>query len=489
MVKGIKNEELDNKPIFFGCDITASEDIVLDKACDITVDLNQKTYTNKVTVDKSGDFDFQHKDAILRIRNGKMTSTFCVFIFRTAGQIYGENLDITSNDEAFFQYGGHNAVINLKNCNVEIVGNYKSIALGGSCGGKGGTLYQIEGGRYDGLAIFCALPGSYVKDVVVYEKELFIDSWCSHGENGDVVVPFTNVTVDVQIKLNDVRVDPEFYDCTFTKAFTTRSQQKIVAYTSATCQKAGTKTTYEQETATVDEQYSLDHPAISHGSKITDCTRDVLCDMCNEVVVYEKQFDSHDKFVSAVAYGDGFSKVGVRTVNCKNCNCVNESEYALSIIEPLGYSVKEDKTGFGTGIRINKEAIALYEKLNNTSITFGIVVFNPKYADSESIFENGKIKADKGVIQIELSDSEYTDCAVMLDGFDASSGLELVFAVYAYDDNQNIQLFQKEYAKDGESPMVNKLTRSEATLYTVSLDAIAAPEVKGNKKDLDEWTL
>ena len=104
VITGIYNGTLENKRIVFGCDIETTTDFVMSEPCDITIDLNGFTYTNNRIYNKSGDFDFQNKDAILRISNGYINSSFCVFIFRITGQLYAENIEVSSSDECVYQY-------------------------------------------------------------------------------------------------------------------------------------------------------------------------------------------------------------------------------------------------------------------------------------------------------------------------------------------------------------------------------------------------
>ena len=271
---GVYEGTLPNKTIVLGCDLSVTYDLYMEKPCDITIDLNGKTYTNNYRPTKAGDFDLRHKDAIIRIKNGNMVCNFCVFVFQSnrnteyssvdnMGQVYLENVNIDSAEEVIYWYGGYGGVLSFKNCNLNVRGDYKTNG-GGTCGTGNGMLYQMEGCTFDGFNAHCALPGSYFKDCVIYDRELFIDSWHGHGENGsDVEIELTNVQVEVQLRLNDARIDPVLYDCTYPKVVLTGNQQLIVAYTSATCDKAGTKTDYKGSGAGVlDESYNA--PALGH---------------------------------------------------------------------------------------------------------------------------------------------------------------------------------------------------------------------------------
>ena len=257
VILGVYEGTLDNKKIIFGCDITVTLDLYMEKPCDITIDLNGHTYTNNYRPVKVGDFDLRHKDAIIRISNGNMVSNFCVFVFQknsdeaykdvdNMGQVYLENVNISCQEEIVYNYGGHGGVLSFKNCNLDVRGeNYSVMGLGNCQTGKG-TLYQIDGGSYDGLQIHCAKPGSYVKNCTVYNRNLNIDSWHGHSESGsDVSVEVRNVVIEIEVYLNDALVDPMLYDCTFPKVnLSNKSNAVIISYTSPTCTEPGTMTTY-----------------------------------------------------------------------------------------------------------------------------------------------------------------------------------------------------------------------------------------------------
>ena len=270
---GVYEGTLPNKTIVLGCDLSVTYDLYMEKPCDITIDLNGKTYTNNYRPVKTGDFDLRHKDAIIRIKNGNMVCNFCVFVFQAnrnaeyssvdnMGQVYLENVNIDSQEEVIYCYGGYGGVLSFKNCNLNVIGNYKTNG-GGSCTTSSGMLYQMENCTFDGLNVHCALPGSYLRNCTVYDQELFIDSWHGHGEGGsDVEIELTNVQIDVQLRLNDARIDPVLYDCSY-PFVVLGSNQLIVSYTSPTCENAGTKLVYQgSATGVLDGEYYA--PALGH---------------------------------------------------------------------------------------------------------------------------------------------------------------------------------------------------------------------------------
>ena len=403
-VNGVKEGTLANKTIVFGTDIANDTcDFILDGPCDISIDLNGYTYTSKVWPDKSGDFDFRHENAVLRIKNGKMRSNFCVFIFRTQGSLYAEDLDVMSNDECVYQYTGHNGVLNLKNCKMDSTGNYYAVYLN-SCNGKGGTLYQIEGGEYAGFGLHCALPGSYMKDCHIYERELFIDSWHAHGENNtDSYAILTNVRVDVQIRLNDYRMDPVLYDCTSPIIQLTANNQIIVSYTSATCENPGSKATYVGSTVTYDEQYALDNPAFGHQS------------------------------TTEIKYENGYLFSGYAREGCLRCGDYVE-EVLAPIFACLGYSFATyGENSLTLSFTVDYTALTRYETVSSREVEFGFAVAVAQYlGDSDMIDENGNAASlSSGNVVLAQLDRESNYVDFKIKGFtEAQSTIPLVMCLY-----------------------------------------------------------
>ena len=376
---GLYNKTLENKPMIFGANITTETDFLLKEACDITIDLNGYKLKNTKTVDKSGDFDFQNYDAIIRIKNGTIESSFCVFIFRISGQLYAENLTVVSVDECIFKYGGHNAILSLKNCNMDATGNYYAINLD-TCNNKGATLYEIEGGSYAGLCIHCPAKGSYVRDVYVYERAMFCDAWHAHGENNSAItLEIRNTVVDNEIRLNDRRLRLELFDCTYGSVTMTGGDQLITAYTSQTCDRAGTKTVYAgSSTGVLDEQYSIDHPALGHDNQVK--------------LVYE----------------NGYMAYGYKLDGCTREGCSLRTEVE---IEPLftskGYSRDENTSAIVFDYKVNKDAIAEYEEYLGTKISYGVVA-----SRALEIYEgspiNSSASAKDGAVSVSFENNEYS---------------------------------------------------------------------------------
>ena len=167
------------------------------------------------------------------------------------------------------------------------------------------------------------------------------------------------------------------------------------------------------------------------------------------------------------------------------------------VVESLGYSTKPQGTGIATGFKINQDSRDAYKALFGKDISFGIVVFNPTFIGDTFFNSDGTINAEKGAIQVELTEN-YSTLSASVAGFDLSleghQKLELVFAGYAYSkkDKSDIQLFQKDYSGTAEapvsSPMQSKVVKGKDVLYTVKLQTVITPvNITTGKDGLDAF--
>lgn len=392
VIVGVYEGTLPNKTIVLGCDIEAKYDLYMEKPCDISIDLNGKTLTNNYRPVKTGDFDLRHKDAIIRIKNGNLNCSFCVFVFQknsdpqyndvdNMGQVYLENVNISCQEEIVFNYGGHGGVLSFKNCNLDVRGDYSTTGLN-SCNTNKGMLYQIDGGTYDGLRVHCALPGSYIRNCTIYDRELFVDSWHAHGENGsDVEVEFSNVTVETQLRLNDPRVDPVLYDCTY-PAVVLGGNQLIVSYTSPTCEKAGSKIDYKgNATGVLDESYVA--PALGHSIENA------------ENVNYKNYFEN--------GYKQGF---------CSNCqsNATELEPSAPALFTSLGFSYSCYEGSPNSVVQSFKFNGEISDFADN-SFEFGVVaVGNINGLEIDALGQPKALsqKLDRGYFEIKVTGIEST---------------------------------------------------------------------------------
>ncbi|MBQ2809691.1 MAG: hypothetical protein IJF11_02235 [Clostridia bacterium] len=386
----------------------------------------------------------------------------------------------------------------------------------GAIGTRGGNyeihecLFEVDNSVIYGTndKYWAMSAGSYVKNSR-FTRLVIFDGYMDSGETNripqDKPVEFTNVIFEnPNLTIGGGTIHINLIDCQFPNGmninvYSDRNGEGTLYMTqTATCKTAG-KQVYTRLTSSaitsfegfpnVVEQYTIDNPAIPHSATDdNDCTTDVLCDMCKEVVVYPKQFDAHKLHTLSIKYANGFAKEGLKTMVCENCESATNVIPTLPLFVAQGYTVNEGNTGFGTGFQINKDALVEYESANNTTITFGIVVFNPQHLNGET-FVDGKINATKGALQFNM-DTSYANCKLLISGFtQAHASLELVFVGYAYegDNSANLQLMQKEYISTENAPVESPMCSQINGLYTVKLSTVATPSMVGNKESLDEF--
>ena len=466
---GVRDGVLENKEIVLGCDITMeTTDLYLNKACEIFINLNTFTFTNNKSVGRTGDFQFSNKNAILHIKNGKIISNFCVFIFNgdsaadpnaegkeDSGQIFAEDLVIVSKEECVYGYNGSFGTLNFKNCDVSTIDNYAAVSLNGGCGKNtgcetGGTLYQIEGGRYRGFNVYCPRAGSYMKDCEIYEKDINCDTWCKHGYNdGTTDMVFTNVNAaGLAVTLSDARMTVSIIDSEFASVKMASNQMYIIEYTSATCDKSGTKMSYYGRTSaqrgegTIDTEYSA--PALGH-------TADP-----------NKTGDIHY---------DSYLENGM-LATCIRCGVTmaDENIKADPLFIFLGFSTPEDGSyGIVASYIVNVKAIEQYESKTGKSLSYGIVAgAKSLLGDNNPLDENGNpITLEKGsVIKAEIT-REYASYDFILKCMNENQlDTELVIATYV------------EVTENSEKSIVYlQETQKSENLSVISYNAIPKAEV------------
>ena len=449
------------------------------------------------------------------IAEGNFNTTGCnLDIFKYAdayvtivdGNTYCENIRSYSGKAIILTSSGADSVHELVNCAVK-GGNEYSVELMG----QNRKTIKIDGGYYQGIECNTTMTGSYIKNATIVDEGIHMDCWSVTGQ----VWLFEKCSIS-KIQTASGRTDFLLIDCTYDPSSSSLGSDGggktvVVSVTTATCQRGASVKVYAngnseysyenfladsgssikgntQSSLAKEEYRVVTGVPLEHSASVTDCTKDILCDMCKEAVVYEKQFDTHDTYIVAITYKNGFSSAGERLVKCKNCISGDKTEQTLPLFDPQGYTINDNQTGFGTGFRVNKEALESYEAVNDVTVTFGIMVFNPKYLGDEAFLNGGFVNATKGALQVSI-DRSYVNCKLLVSGFTSLNyDMELVFAGYAYEnDLENIQIMQKTYKGNESSPMSHKITRGSDILYTVKIEAIINPQIMPSKENLLEY--
>lgn len=184
----------------------------------------------------------------------------------------------------------------------------------------------------------------------------------------------------------------------------------------------------------------------------------------------------HDHSILTSIVYTSYDKDGIKTQKCVRCVDTVES-VADAIFTHVGYSHRESgkKQGIISEFSIDTTALTEYETFNNTTVTFGIVVFNPKYLGEGKVFNGTEINTTGATVSVEIDETarKYASLTCTIDGFDVTNSdhtsLELVIAGYAFEDGSDVQLMQRQYKAGEDTPCVHKVTREDATLLTVNI--------------------
>ena len=224
----------------------------------------------------------------------------------------------------------------------------------------------------------------------------------------------------------------------------------------------------------------------------------INCDRCGYNAVAEKN-PEHSELLLGLLYENGYHNAGAKVICCQNEGCqYRDSTEIPAIFTCLGYSTNPDMTEIATGFSVNSESLDAYETFLGKKLSFGIAIFNPKYLEGDTFMTDGEINASNGCLQVEL-DLSYSICNLFVMGMSMQNpshvSLELIFVGYACGegDTSTAVLMQKDYVGTQEnpilSPMASKVTKKDATLYTVKLGTVLAPvQLTTGKETLDEFT-
>ena len=217
-----------------------------------------------------------------------------------------------------------------------------------------------------------------------------------------------------------------------------------------------------------------------------DCTHGLTCTQCQDNL---EGFKNH-VYAETLVYPNGFVANGVYNKYCTNASDCKvdlvkdgSKDPVFTALEDNGYSINAYGTGiaFG-GFVVNTEEFKLYNDLNENDITFGIFVANPKYV-GETFMKDGEVNATSGFLKVDMTSDEYTNIKIMLDGFTGNAqNLELVISLYAIA-GEDVEYIQSEHTACANA----KVTNSDATLYTVTLNSVENKPYKDMLDALPEF--
>lgn len=199
-----------------------------------------------------------------------------------------------------------------------------------------------------------------------------------------------------------------------------------------------------------------------------DCKHDVECSRCPAKIAGR----SEHTFYETLVY-PSFTLSGLYNYGCSNEGCTKYDivdKVKAPIFEAKGYSYSEK--GIAGGYAINIFEYNEYVKINKKEIHFGVLILNPKDLDGEkNFFDGAKVSIDdvNKFVMVEITEFVYSNVFYTINGFTKDSkNLELVICAYAYVEGEPVQFIQNQTTKCA----LNKVTKEDATLYTVTYNSI-----------------
>ena len=218
-------------------------------------------------------------------------------------------------------------------------------------------------------------------------------------------------------------------------------------------------------TATGIHIYDDDHDCTTSDK----CTADPDCTEVTAILSHELyETLVYESFLAGGKYNYGCSNDGCTVIDIVD----KDTKAIFTAGQDKGYSASESGDGiaFG-GYTINIDALNEYNRVNeNNELNFGIIIVNPSYV-GDTFMKDGMANAEKGFLQVDMSDAEYSNIQIMVNGFTGNAAnLSLVFTLYAYTDVNDVEFIQSEDTLSASA----KVTKTDATLYTVTLDSVKA---------------
>ncbi len=178
--------------------------------------------------------------------------------------------------------------------------------------------------------------------------------------------------------------------------------------------------------------------------------------------------DSHINTTSYGFEGDEYVSEYCKFVGCERCGDIETTRYGKLLVNK-GYSTEEDGNGFDFDIIINKEAIALYEEIENTTFAYGIVAGKITEGDGGVIVDKNGEKLTDSVFTSILTDTEYNLFNVKVTGVNT-------------DEYKEKDIYLSAFVIDGEDVFYlgNEVTE---TAVAISYNKIFALENPSNDEE------
>lgn len=291
---------------------------------------------------------------------------------------------------------------------------------------------------------------SYVRNSRIKDNVFKIDSYMSSGYAGiGSEAVLQGVIFENQLQSCTGAIYVNMIDCSFENNMNvyvvgdSKGKTIFTMIESATCDKAGRKASIEsykggsktltsfESLTTVDEQYSIDNPALGHTPDLSN--------------------------VLDIVYENGFINKGTCVGACIRCGTQGAKEIepsAEALIAFIGISTEQNGYGICVGYTVNYEAIELYESYGKT-FEYGVAACIKGEGMNELELVNTDLSAASYAVVAGISSPSF-DFKIL--GFtDEYYELELVMCAYVYDGNEvdyvnvaingkSVSLSQDDYA-------------------------------------------
>lgn len=210
-------------------------------------------------------------------------------------------------------------------------------------------------------------------------------------ENG---LPLETWTVD---NTNDIKLRPKYVSgYTSNKLIATDTLVKT-SVTAPTCKEEGYTT------------YTCLCGATKNGNFVPATNEHTYengeCTVCGDLLYCANP--EHNLETITITYANGFDKLGVKVVKCKDCDAKETQIQAPVIFTAKGYSASEHGTDeISMGVYVDLAAILEYENVMGTKINYGAFAVSQNNVGSGELFDkNGN--AVKGAICVDVTDYSF----------------------------------------------------------------------------------
>lgn len=157
--------------------------------------------------------------------------------------------------------------------------------------------------------------------------------------------------------------------------------------------------------------------------------------------------------VVSYTYENGYLNAGYAVGKCE-CGKTDEAEVA-PLFTFSGYSIKDDGTAMCVGYTVNRELLAIYEEINNTTIKFGVV--NAGYnnlvnADGKPVNADGTAaEVSKGKVAIKaVEDTVFTTFEIKMvsSNWSAIADVDIILCAYIIEGDEVSYICSKTETTD-----------------------------------------